>query len=224
VETVESTLGILAETAHGKGIELACEIAPNVPMALRGDAGRIRQILTNLVGNAIKFTEQGEVVVRVTLDGETSTNVTARFEIADTGIGIPPAAHASLFQAFNQADSSTTRRYGGTGLGLAIAKHLVAIMEGEIGVQSEAGQGSKFWFTTKLDKPLSASGTESVIKPRAIGQVTDLRVLIVDDNATNRQILHHQLLAWKMQPERASGGGQALKMMQEAASGGKPYG
>jgi signal transduction histidine kinase/CheY-like chemotaxis protein len=218
VETVESTLDILAEAAHGKGIELACEIAPNVPARLRGDSGRLRQILTNLVGNAIKFTEQGEVVVRITTASETETNAMVRFDIEDTGIGISPGAQTGLFQAFNQADGSTTRKYGGTGLGLAIAKHLVTIMEGQIGVQSEAKKGSKFWFTAKLEKQLGP------VISRDTNRVCDLRVLVVDDNFTNRQILHHQLLAWNMQPESATGGKEALKMMRDAASAGNAYG
>ena len=217
VDTIEGALDSLAETAHLKGIELACEIAPNVHGRLRGDAGRLRQVLTNFVGNAIKFTEKGEVVVRVTIADETETHATVRFEIQDTGIGIPPAAQTRLFQAFSQADGSTTRKYGGTGLGLAISKQLVAIMEGQIGVQSAAEKGSTFWFTAKLEKSLD------IVMPRETYNVRDLRVLIVDDNTTNRQILHHQLLTWNMRPDCAVGGEEALKMMREAASAGKPY-
>src|SRR5271157_2002792 len=197
VETVESSLELLADAAHGKGIELACEIAPNVHARLRGDSGRLRQILTNLVGNAIKFTAKGEVVVRVSIASETLTQATVRFEVEDTGIGISPAVQDRLFQPFSQADGSTTRKYGGTGLGLAISKHLVAIMEGQIGVQSEAEKGSKFWFTVKLVKQLCPVVSREIIK------VCDHRVLVVDDNSTNRKILGHQLLAWKMQPDCA---------------------
>jgi two-component system sensor histidine kinase/response regulator len=218
VETVESTLDILAETAHGKGIELACEIAPNVHSRLRGDAGRLRQILTNMIGNAIKFTEKGEVVLRISIANENETHATVRFEIEDTGIGIASAAQTGLFQPFSQADGSTTRKYGGTGLGLAIAKHLVTIMEGQIGVESEPEKGSKFWFTAKLEKQLGPVILRETYKLR------DLRVLVVDDNSTNRQILFHQLLAWKMQPACAIGGKEALKMMRDAAGAGKPYG
>jgi two-component system sensor histidine kinase/response regulator len=217
IETVESTLDLLAEAAHGKGIELACEIVPNVHARLRGDAGRLRQILTNLVGNAIKFTATGEVVVRLSMASETETHATVRFEIEDSGIGISAAAQTALFQPFSQADSSTTRKYGGTGLGLAIAKHLVAIMEGQIGVKSEPGSGSTFWFTAKLEKQLGPA------IPRENNKLRDLRVLVVDDNATHRRILHHQLLSWKMQPDCALRGEEALKMMREASSAGKPY-
>jgi two-component system sensor histidine kinase/response regulator len=217
VETVESTLDLLSETAHGKGVELACEITPNIQARLRGDAGRLRQILTNLVGNAIKFTEKGEVVVRLSIGSQTETHATVRFEIEDTGIGISPEAQTGLFRPFSQADGSTTRKYGGTGLGLAISKQLVAIMEGQIGVESEPDKGSKFWFTAQLEKQLGP------VMPRETHKVSGLRVLVVDDNTTNRQILRHQLLSWNMQPESAAGGEQALSMMREAASTGKPY-
>src|SRR6202035_961958 len=217
VETVESTLDLLSETAHGKSVELACEITPNVQARLRGDAGRLRQILTNLVGNAIKFTEKGEVVVRLSIASQTETHATVRFEIEDTGIGIASKAQPGLFQPFSQAEGSTTRKYGGTGLGLAISKHLVAIMEGQIGVESEPDKGSKFWFTAKLEKQLGP------VMPRETHKLSGLRVLVVDDNTTNRQILRHQLLSWNMQPESAEGGEQALSMLREAASTAEPY-
>jgi two-component system, sensor histidine kinase and response regulator len=219
VETVESTLDLLAEAAHGKGIELACEMPPDLPEKLRGDSGRLRQILTNLVSNAIKFTEKGEVVVRLSIATQAETHVTVRFDIEDTGIGISQAAQTALFQPFTQADGSTTRKYGGTGLGLAIAKQLVAIMEGQIGVQSETGVGSKFWFTAKLEKQ-----TGPALARKNNDQLQGLRVLVVDDNNTNCQILHRQLLSWKMQPDCATRGEQALKIMRDAASEGKPYG
>jgi two-component system, sensor histidine kinase and response regulator len=217
VETVENTLDLLSKTAHGKGVELACEITPNVGTRLRGDAGRLRQILTNLVGNAIKFTEKGEVVVRLSIASQTETHATVRFEIEDTGIGISSKAQSRLFEPFSQADGSTSRKYGGTGLGLAISKQLVAIMEGQIGVESEPDKGAKFWFTAKLEKQLGP------VMPRETHKVSGLRVLVVDDNTTNRQILRHQLLSWNMQPESAAGGEQALSMLREAASTGKPY-
>jgi two-component system sensor histidine kinase/response regulator len=218
IETVESSLDLLAETAHGKGIELACEIAPDVHASLRGDPGRLRQILINLIGNAVKFTTNGEVLVRVSMASQTETHATLRFDIKDTGVGISPGEQTDLFKPFSQADGSTTRKYGGTGLGLAIAKHLVLLMGGQIGMESRLQKGSKFWFTAKFEK-LTAPAM-----PRDTNMVCDLRALIVDDNATNRQILRHQLLAWKMLPDCATSGEEALKKMRAASSEGRPYG
>ena len=217
VETVESPLEMLAAAAHAKGVELAGAIAPEIPRRLRGDPGRLRQILTNLIGNAIKFTEKGEVVVRVGIVDQTETHVTVRFNIEDTGIGISLAAQKAIFQPFSQADGSTTRKYGGTGLGLAIAKQLVTMMEGEIGVQSEAQKGAKFWFTAKFEKQ------PGLVIERENQKLSDLRVLIVDDNVTNLQILRQQLLAWRIQPDCAVSGEESLRMMRDAASAGKPY-
>jgi two-component system sensor histidine kinase/response regulator len=217
IETVENSLDLLAETAYEKGIELACEIAPNVHTSLRGDPGRLRQILINLIGNAVKFTANGEVSVRVSMESQTETHATVRFDIEDTGVGISAEEQTTLFKPFNQADSSTTRKHGGTGLGLAIAKHLVSLMGGQVGMESRLPKGSKFWFTVKLEKLMTPP------MPRDINKLYDLRTLIVDDNATNRQILLQQLLAWKMRPDCAIGGEEALKMMQAAASDGRPY-
>jgi PAS domain S-box-containing protein len=151
-KAVESTLDMLAGAAQGKGIELSCIISLDLPVHLRGDAARLRQILANLIGNAIKFTERGEIVVHVFKESETETNVVVRVEVQDTGIGVPHEAQSRLFQAFNQADGSSSRKYGGTGLGLAISKQLVAVMEGQIGMHSELGHGSTFWFTVQLEK------------------------------------------------------------------------
>jgi two-component system sensor histidine kinase/response regulator len=219
IETVEGTLDMLAQRAQDKGLELAGTIVSDVPVRLRGDPGRLRQILINLVGNAIKFTEQGEVVVRVSKESETETHALVRFCVQDTGIGISPEAQEKLFGAFIQADSSTTRKYGGTGLGLAIAKQLVTMMQGKIGVHSSPGKGSMFWFTAELEK--QTAGTEFPDPTRY--DLGRLRVLVVDDNGTNRQILRHQLTAWKMLPDSAASGLEALRMLRTAATDGLPY-
>jgi signal transduction histidine kinase/PleD family two-component response regulator len=219
VETIESTLDMLAERAQAKGIELVMAMAPDVPRLLRGDPGRLRQIFTNLIGNAIKFTKNGEVVIRVARQSETGQMIVLHFAVTDTGVGIPPEVQSRLFQAFSQADSSTTRRYGGTGLGLAISKQLVAMMNGEIGVQSEPGKGSTFWFTVQLEKP---AGDQPPLAGERDGW-SNLRVLVVDDNATSRQILRHQIFAWKLQKGSASSGHEALRQLRAAAEAGTPY-
>ncbi len=218
-EAVEGSLDMLAESAQSKEIELAGTILPGTPTRLCGDPGRLQQILINLIGNAIKFTETGEVVVRVSKERETETYAVVRFEVQDTGIGIPAAAQARLFQPFNQADSSFTRKYGGTGLGLAIARQLVAIMQGQIGVQSEPGKGSTFWFTAQLEKQSSAAKDAE----RSFRDLLNFRALVVDDNATTREILRREILAWRMPASSAASGAQALKLLRAAATKGKPY-
>ena len=219
VDTLEGSLDMLAERAQSKGIELVSTIAPGVPTHLRGDPGRLRQIFINLIGNAIKFTTGGEVVVRISQVDEENGVARLRFAVQDTGIGIPHDVQERLFTAFSQADASTTRRYGGTGLGLAISKQLVALMGGEIGIQSEPGKGSTFWFTGKFPKL-----SEDVRPAPAFNRnPLDLRVLVVDDNATHRQILRHQIFSWKMQKGSAAGGHEALQVLRAAATEGKPY-
>jgi two-component system, sensor histidine kinase and response regulator len=219
IDAVESTLDLLAEPAQAKGIELASEMTPDLPTRLRGDPGRLRQILTNLISNAIKFTEGGEVVVSISKESETGTRARLHFQVKDSGIGISSEAQEKLFEAFSQADGSTTRKYGGTGLGLAIAKQLAVLMDGEMGVQSELNQGSIFWFTAELEKQ-AGSARDPYPSPQNLAGV---RVLAVDDNATNRRILRLQLDTWKMRVETAADGEEALKMMREAASTKKPY-
>jgi len=216
-EVIDSTMDLLAAQAHSKGLELAAFIRPEVPLHLRGDPGRLRQIVNNLVGNAVKFTSQGEVVVTVSRISETSDGTILRFEIRDTGIGIDEAAQGRLFEAFTQADGSTTRKYGGTGLGLAISKKLVALMHGNIRVESKLGEGSRFSFEAEFQKQTTTA------KPVAHHDLTGLRVLIVDDNATNREILDHHTRAWKMTNANASNGKEALQKLRAAADAGTPF-
>ncbi len=220
VETVEGALDMFAERARQKSIELACELPADLPRRLRGDPGRLRQVITNLIGNAIKFTEKGEVVVRVGRESESDTHAFIGFSVKDTGIGIPPEVQAKLFQAFTQADNSTTRRFGGTGLGLAISKQLVEMMGGTIGVHSEPTKGSTFFFNACLEKQ---TGPAEPVPSIYFRDLFDLRVLVVDDNATNRQILRHQLYAWKMQKGSAANGFEALDLLRTAVADGKPY-
>ena len=204
---LEDVLALLAEAAHRKDLELVGVIDTAVPDWLTGDPSRLQQILTNLVGNAVKFTETGEVVVRVEVIASDDSNVTIRFCVTDTGIGLAPEAKAHIFEAFMQADGSTTRQYGGTGLGLAISKHLAACMGGEMGVESRLGSGSTFWFTVCLATCANppASGDERAIEPLR-GQ----RALCVDDNTTNRMILAAQLQGWGMEPTCVGDGPSAL--------------
>jgi two-component system, sensor histidine kinase and response regulator len=218
-EAVADVAELLVEPAHAKGLELAYTVHPSVPTGVRGDPVRLRQVLTNLMGNAIKFTEHGEVVARVDLLDATEATVLLRFQVRDTGIGIAPDVHERIFQVFSQGDSSTTRRYGGTGLGLAIAKQLAEMMSGTIEMESEVGRGSTFSFTARLG--ISGTRTQSPLDRRE--DLRGLRVLIVDDNETNRSILHEQVLAWGMRNGRASSGREALGILRAAVRRGQPY-
>ncbi len=209
----------LALRAHEKGLELLCGADPGVPSLLRGDPGRLRQILTNLTGNAIKFTYEGEVAIHVSLETETDSEVELRFSVRDTGIGIPEEKIGLLFQKFFQADASTTRKFGGTGLGLAISAQLAGLLGGRMGVSSEQGKGSDFWFTAKLEKQQEVSVSE----PALPVDLNGMRVLIVDDNATSREILSTRMTAWGMRPGEAVDGGEALNLLLRAAEGGDPY-
>jgi signal transduction histidine kinase/DNA-binding response OmpR family regulator len=216
---IEEVVVLLAERADSKGLEVACLVYHDVPTALRGDPGRLRQILMNLVSNAIKFTAQGEVVVQARLAEALADAVLVRFEVSDTGVGIAPEALERLFQSFSQADSSTTRQYGGTGLGLVIAKQLSEMMGGSIGVDSTPGQGSTFWFTVRLAKQPGSAQTELPVDVDLRGR----RLLIVDDNATNRTILHNQISAWGLDVDGAASGQLALEMLRTAAARHEPY-
>lgn len=212
-DTVGSAMASLAARAHLKGLEMASNILPHVPDALVGDSHRLRQILLNLVGNAIKFTDRGEIVVHVDTDLQSETSVSLHFAVTDTGIGIPAEKQETIFEAFCQADGSMSRKYGGTGLGLAISSHLVEMMGGKIWVRSEPGVGSAFHFTACLALQEGESPRPGT-KKRA--ELPDVRVLVVDDNFTNRRILQAMLLEWNAQPSVAVDGRSALAMMRQA--------
>lgn len=218
-QVVEGVVDLLAERAVNKGIELASLVRTDVPNELRGDPGRLRQVLTNLVGNAVKFTDKGEVEVSASVDADTDTDVLVRFTVQDTGIGIAPDVQDRLFSAFVQADGSTTRRYGGTGLGLAICKQLVQQMGGEIGLESTLGKGSSFWFTARFGKQ---PGGKGMISPRK-AELEGMNVLTVDDNATNRKILCHLFESWGMIERQAQGGKEALEILRTSVAAGRCF-
>ncbi len=205
---------ILAGAAYGKGIELLVDVHPDVPSALLGDGTRIRQVLLNFGSNAVKFTSEGEVVIRVKVLHQNSERVALHFDVVDTGVGIAPEDQERLFSAFAQADSSTTRRYGGTGLGLTISRQLVELMGGRLGLSSVPGKGSTFWFEMSLRRADDAPSLERAGDPRTLsGQ----RALVVDDNATNRRILRQQLLSWGVEAVEAADAFQALELALTAA-------
>jgi len=216
-ESLGDAIKSLAFRAHTKDLELACHIGPDVPNRLIGDIGRLRQVVVNLVGNAIKFTDSGEVVLDVEQESQTADDVFLHFTVTDTGIGVPKDKQAAIFNVFEQADTSTTRRFGGTGLGLAISSQLVGLMGGRIWMESEVDHGSRFHFTARLKM---ADSDEADVAP---SRVAGTRVLVVDDNATNRLILEEMLRNWGMEPSSAAGAGEALGEIRQAHEAGRPY-
>ena len=225
---IEEVADLFAPAAFAKGLEIGTLIHHDLPIDLRGDVSRLRQILTNLVGNAIKFTKRGEVVIEAVLESSTETEATIAFSVSDTGIGIPVAAHTRLFHPFAQVDASMTRRYGGTGLGLAISRQLVELMGGSIGVESRPKAGSKFWFTLTFEKQsecLSAQESYSYaatqVAPTTTPDLTKLRLLVVDDNETNRKIVRYQVSAWGIKVDEAENATIALQKMRDRADA--PY-
>ncbi len=218
--TVSDMIKTLTLRAEEKGVDLLYHVQEDVPAVLIGDPGRLRQVIVNLVGNAVKFTDGGEIVLRVGLESETEHTANLRFEVKDSGIGIHPEKQKLVFDAFSQADGSTTRQYGGTGLGLAITSQLVELMGGEIGVESELGIGSTFHFTAVFGRH---TDPESVLRVTRDPQLAGLRTLIVDDNATNRNIMVQTLRSWNMRPQAAAGCVSAIQAMHELADVGKPF-
>jgi PAS domain S-box-containing protein len=219
-DSLGDTMKTLSLRAHQKELELAYDLQPDVPDALVGDPGRLRQIIVNLVGNAIKFTEKGEVIVYVQVDSRTKDDIKLHFTIADTGIGIPAEKQTAIFEAFTQADGSMSRTYGGTGLGLTISSRLVGFMQGRIWVESELGTGSRFHFTAHFGLQ---KGPARTIVPRDPITLRDMRVLVVDDNATNRQILLKMLTTWHTNPTAVESGAAAITTLREAQGLGRNY-
>lgn len=233
-DTVGKTGQTLSLRAAEKGLELICRIAPDIPDRLIGDPGRLRQILINLIGNAIKFTDHGEILVDVCRDNEPNlidenkdaersipkgNTLRLRFSVRDTGIGIPEDKRDSVLAAFTQADSSTTRRYGGTGLGLTISAQLAKLMGGQFWLESEVDVGTTFYFTAEL----AIADQQSLVEKGALLTLSDLLVLVVDDNATNRRILHEVFSAWRLRPTLVASGPEAIKELDRAAAAGAPY-
>lgn len=221
-ESLETTMKTLALRADEKGLELLCEVAPEIPEVVRGDSARLRQIVVNLVGNAIKFTDAGEVAVRVQVESKQGAEYICRFTVADTGIGIPADKRETVFDPFSQADSSTTRKYGGTGLGLTISMRLVKMMGGRMWVESEVGRGTEFHFTVRLEAADASEIKVGTIAPPEL--LRGVKVLVVDDNRTNRRILEGMLLRWQMKPTLAEGGRAALAELSASHKAGERYG
>ncbi len=212
-QTMDEVVGLFGEPARAKRVELILNVEETVPAALRGDPGRLRQILTNLISNAIKFTDQGEVIVRAGVVRDDSGHVELRFQVSDTGVGFEPDIQARIFDAFSQADESITRKFGGTGLGLAICKQLVNLFGGSIGVSSQPGRGSTFWFIV----PFEIQADANPYAPPRPASLRNVHVLVADDNAANRDILCNQLTALGMRADTAAGGQEALDALQGTA-------
>jgi len=216
---LEDAVDMLALQAHEKDLEFVCMVDPKVPSLLRGDPGRLRQVLVNLATNAIKFTLKGEVSIRVELESEDEDQVVVRFTVKDTGIGISPEKIDALFQPFAQEDASTTRRFGGTGLGLSISAKLVQVMGGRIGAESEKGKGSTFWFTAGLSRQPADAGADAWL----FGEISGLRILVVDDNATNRRLLALLLKSWGCRFAEAPDAEEGLNALRSAVAEGDPF-
>jgi two-component system, sensor histidine kinase and response regulator len=219
-DTLEDALKTLSLRAHQKGLELICHPLPHVPEAVQGDPTRLRQVVVNLVGNAVKFTSVGEVVLRVDCGEAAEDDALLHFSVSDTGVGVPFDKQLTIFEAFSQVDGSTTRKYGGTGLGLTICSRLVEMRGGRIWVESEPGQGSTFHFTALF--PLQKMAPRKY-EPVGVERLRGLPVLVVDDSLTNRRILQEMLLGWQMNPVLAEGGPEALRALQQAVGRGTPF-
>jgi two-component system, sensor histidine kinase and response regulator len=220
-DAVEDVVEMLAPRAAGKSLEFACHLDGDLPVRVHGDPDRLRQVLINLVNNAIKFTDSGSVLVRVRRAGPGAAQAHLRFEVIDTGVGVPPDRRDRLFRSFSQVDASTTRRYGGTGLGLAIARQLVELMGGQIGVESEVGRGSTFWFTAVLGTAEGAASER--VRPAGAGSFRGLRLLAVDDHAVQREVLRDQFASWGFDVDVASGAEEARRLLVSAVEEGRPY-
>jgi signal transduction histidine kinase/CheY-like chemotaxis protein len=220
-DCLESTLKTLAVRADEKGLELLCEVAPEVPEVVRGDSSRLRQIVLNLIGNALKFTHKGEVVLSVQIDARDGDDLILHFTATDTGIGIPQEKQQAIFDPFSQADTSTTRKYGGTGLGLTISARLVAMMGGRIWLRSEVGRGSEFHFTMRLAAGNAKTLEEATVSPA--GMLRGVRVLVVDDNRTNLRILEGILKSWGMEPTLVDSGRKGLAHLSSAREAREPF-
>ncbi|MBW2609114.1 MAG: response regulator [Deltaproteobacteria bacterium] len=217
--TLEDLGKSIAYRAEQKGLRFISHLTPDLPTRLIGDPGRLRQILNNLADNALKFTSEGEIAVDAEADEDLGDRVKIRFQVRDTGIGIPKGRQATIFESFTQADGSTTREFGGTGLGTTISKHLAELMGGEIGLESEEGMGSTFWFTAVFTKQ---TGQEAIPETREVDQ-RDMRVLVVDDNPTTRATMKENLTSWSYRPIEAKGGEEALSVLRESVSSEEPF-